>query len=34
MSPSKVLVLGGKFGGLAFEKYFLWKSRHGYVTLP
>jgi sulfide:quinone oxidoreductase len=19
---------------LAFEKYFLWKSRHGYVTLP
>jgi len=19
---------------LAFEKYFLWKARHGYVTLP
>jgi sulfide:quinone oxidoreductase len=19
---------------LAFEKYFLWKSRHGYVGLP
>ncbi len=18
----------------AFEKYFLWKARHGYVTLP
>jgi sulfide:quinone oxidoreductase len=19
---------------LAFEKYFLWKTRHGYVNLP
>jgi sulfide:quinone oxidoreductase len=19
---------------LAFEKYFLWKARHGYVNLP
>ena len=19
---------------LAFEKYFLWKARHGYITLP
>jgi len=42
MSRKKVLVLGGNFGGLtaahlmklAFEKYFLWKARHGYVNLP
>jgi len=39
MSCRKVLALGGNVSGLdaamnlEFEKYFLRKARHGYVTL-
>ncbi len=37
LGPDKGIMIPGPqshAAKLAFEKYFLWKSRHGYVTLP